>query len=261
VLWTNVLRFLADRALPVRELSALSLEPLDGLRLELGCLERWGFVVLRPREDRSEGRSQMDPSTPHAARRDGWGSGRGIGKDWTARLTHKGRTAAEVWPPLWREIEERWERRFGAGEVDALRRSLDEIQTRSEFELPWGFPPGLEVAASGSYPPRRPEKEAPPLPLSALLSRVLLMFTIEFDQMSRTPLALCAGILRALGESPVRVGDLPRLTGGSSEASDIGWRLRPYVALDDDPSGRRGRVVRLSPLGLRARRGYRRFSD
>jgi hypothetical protein len=37
--------------------------------------------------------------------------------------------------------------------------------------------------------------------------------------------------------------------------SDIGWPLKPYVIVSPDPS-RRGKVARLSPLGLKAQQTY-----
>jgi hypothetical protein len=74
-----------------------------------------------------------------------------------------------------------------------------------------------------------------------LLSQLLLAFTIEFDRESRGPLRLCANALRVLGQTPVPLGEIPRLTGTSPETSDIGWEAKPYVAIERDPAARRER--------------------
>jgi len=87
---------------------------------------------------------------------------------------------------------------------------------------------------------------------------LLLAFTLEFEQESRVPLWLCANTLRVLGEGPVPLRDLPRLTGASPETSDIGWPAKPFVAIEPDPAAKRGKVVRLTPLGLRVQRNYHR---
>jgi hypothetical protein len=89
-----------------------------------------------------------------------------------------------------------------------------------------------------------------------LLSQILLLFAEEFQKRSRLPLLICANMIRVLGENPIRLGDLPRLTGGSAETSDVGWRLKPFVILENDPAGKRGKVIRLSPRGLGAQDAY-----
>jgi hypothetical protein len=92
--------------------------------------------------------------------------------------------------------------------------------------------------------------------LPVLLSQLLLAFTIEFGRESHVPLWLCANTLRVLGQTPVPLGEIPRLTGGSPETSDIGWEAKPYVAVERDPAAQRGKVARLTPLGLKAQRTY-----
>jgi hypothetical protein len=79
---------------------------------------------------------------------------------------------------------------------------------------------------------------------------------MEFDRESRAPLALCANTLRVLGESPISVSAIPRLTGASPETSGIGWQSKPYVSVEPDPAAKRGKVVRLTPLGLRTQQTY-----
>jgi homoserine acetyltransferase len=46
------------------------------------------------------------------------------------------------------------------------------------------------------------------------------------------------------------------LTGASPETSGIGWQIKPYAAVEPDPAAKRGKMVRLTPLGLRSQRTY-----
>jgi hypothetical protein len=251
--WSNLMRFLVGGDLCIRELVAQALTAENHLKFELGCLERWGFVVLRP----DPGDDRPIPKRMHsrASRmlRDGWGSGRGIRSGWLVRLTEKARKATEIWPSLFGDIEQRWAARFGERQLESLRQALGAIVQQLDLDLPQALP-GYWIA-SRSYPKvRTPRSGADPLPM--LLSQLLLAFTIEFDRKSRVPLRLCANTLRVLGQKPVPLVEIPRLTGGSPEASDIGWEAKPYVAIERDPDARRGRVACLTPLGLKAQRTY-----
>lgn len=117
--WSNLMRFLADGPVTVGGLAARSPTPANRLKFQLGCLERWGFVVpetAQPGDKR---------------KRDGWGSARGIRADCAFRLTTKGMKAVEVWPPLLGMIEGRWEARFGKSEISRLRESLQVITDTS----------------------------------------------------------------------------------------------------------------------------------
>jgi hypothetical protein len=183
-----------------------------------------------------------------AGKRAGWGSGRGIRTDWLVRLTPMGQRASEIWPPLFDEIEGRWRTRFGAAEIGRLRESLEAVADQLTLELPHAFPGSSP--ATEKYPARVSRGV---LTLPALLSQVLLAFTLEFDSVSKAPLALCANTIRVLGgEKPVRVADIARLTGASPETSGIGWQIKPYVRVQSDPNRIRGTLVELTPLGLKA---------
>ncbi len=253
VLWNNLVRFTTKGPISVRELAHQALAPEAQIKFQLGCLERWGFVVLQP--DSQD--DQPLPGRLHRSGRmlrDGWGSGRGIRSGWKVLLTEKGRKAAELWPPLFGEIERRWQERFGGEDIASLRKALEEILGQMEIELPEGLPGGWETTPA--YPARTANRTAP-LPLPVLLSQALLAFTLEFDRLSPVPLWLCAGTLRVLGEQPIPAADIPRLTGSSPETSGIGWQIKPYIVVESSPAGGRGKFVRLSPLGLSAQRGYR----
>ncbi len=197
-IWGSLMRFLSE--------GDISVQALEG-RAGLGCLERWGFVTL-----------------PRKAKSDGWGSGRGIRGEWVVRLTEKGKKATEIWPPLFGEIERRWEKRFGRDAITELKEAL------------------RELGGEGSLP--------------ELLMGVLENFAREFDSESKMPLRFCANTVRVLGEEPVPLSEIPRLTGGSPETTDIGWQLKTTVAVEPNPNERRGKVARLTPLGLKVQQKY-----
>jgi DNA-binding MarR family transcriptional regulator len=256
LVWSNLLRFLTEGALPAHELAAHAPALEKRVKFELGCLERWGIVTL------SAGAAEDRPVPTRAHRRanrilrDGWGSGRGIRSGWMVHLTGRGSKAAEIWPPLLDETERRWQARFGDDQIGSLRRALEDVLEQIDLELPHGLPAYWN--AGEKYPARSQEPPgAGHLPLPALLSQALLAYTIEFDGESPTPLNLCANALRVLGERPIPVGDIPRLTGGSPETSGIGWQIKPYIAVEPDPAAKRGKVVRLTPAGHRAQKTYR----
>jgi hypothetical protein len=255
--WANLMRFVGE-GVSMRDLATQALSSGDEVKFETGCLERWGFVVLGPgpSDDRPV------PSATHRQsgreRRAGWGSGRGIRMDWMVRLTSMGLAASRIWPPF-DEIERRWEKRFGKSEISRLRQTLQRVADKLDIELPHGLPGAGALEAAVEYPPRTKHgKET--LPLPTLLSRLLLMFRLEFDRESPAPLILCANTLRVLGEQPIRTSEIPRLTGGSPETSDIGWQIKPYVVVTPDPTAKRGKVVRLSPRGLLVQREYHRLT-
>jgi hypothetical protein len=186
--------------------------------------------------------------------RDGWGSGRGIRSGWKVLLTEKGRKAGEIWPPLFGEMERRWQERFGEDVIAKLRGGLEEMVGQLDVELAEGLPSGGETTQA--YPARTADHTGP-LPLPVLLSQALFAFTLDFDRLSRVPLWLCASTLRVLGEHPTPAAEIPRLTGSSPETSGIGWQIKPFIVVEPAPPGARGKFVRLSPLGLRAQQRYR----
>lgn len=252
MVWSNLMRFLTSGDVSVRELAVRALAAEDELKSGLGCLERWRFLNLRP----APGDDRPIPKREHRSGhmlRDGWGSGRGIRSEWVLRLTEKGGKAVEIWPPLFSEIEQRWEARFGKHQVESLRQALESVLQQVDVDLPQALPVGWNADHS---PPKRSTPRSGGDLLPALLSQLLLLFTIEFERESRVPLGLCANTLRVLGQIPVPLSEIPRLTGASPETSDIGWQAKPFVAVEPDPKAKRGKVARLTPLGLRVQRKY-----
>jgi len=96
--------------------------------------------------------------------------------------------------------------------------------------------------------------------VSALLSRLLLAFAIEFERESDFSLAISANIVRVLDETGVRVRDLPLLTGVSKEAIGMAMgvlRKKRVAVVEAERSGSRTKVARLTPKGREAQDAYR----
>ena len=95
--------------------------------------------------------------------------------------------------------------------------------------------------------------------LAALLSRVLLAYAVEFEADSEMSLAVCANVLRLVGDEGMRVRDLPHLSGVSIEA--IGTALsflekHGYAVVKPESSGSRVKLLMLTAKGRKARGRY-----
>ncbi len=109
-MWYNCMRFVGEEGITVRDLRRLARMStnLDGMR-------RWGYILIEP-------------------------AGRKPTLSSVIRATPKGRMAREVWPPLFGEIENRWRKRFGAGEIEQLRALLAALIGRFDVDLPDSLP-------------------------------------------------------------------------------------------------------------------------
>lgn len=247
VLWLSVFQFIDDGGLTVRELSRAAVVAESTLKFKLGCLERWRFIEL-----------EFDPIGETSGRRDGWGSGRGIRSSWIVRLTPRGDAAKGVWPPLTGRVERRWENRFGSEAMAEMRGVLQQLVDSRDLDLPL-FLPSPELSEI-KLPPRSTSSTASSAELPTLLSQALLLFRVEFDRQSRLPIDICASAIRVLGAVPIREAEIPRLTGGSSESTGIGWQLKPYIVVEPDPEAKRGKVVSLSTKGLAMQALYKKLN-
>ena len=240
VMWENCLRHVTDQPITVGELEtrARTGTNLDGMR-------RWGYITI-------DGTARKI----HKGR---------PGPDAVLRATAAGLRAREVWLPLPGLIEQRWRERFGTGQVDQLRESLVTVAS----QLDPGLPDCLPILGAALLS-RGPDLALPPaghvdlagLPLSALLSRVLLSFALEYEHETGLSLAISANVLRVLGADGTRLRDLPPLTGTSKEA--VSWAMgiltRAHLAAEEPaPAASRGKIARLTPRGLQAQRLYYEF--
>jgi methyltransferase (TIGR00027 family) len=233
-MFENCLRFVTDQPVTVRELEALARTGtnLDGMR-------RWGYITI-------DGTARKI----HTGR---------PGPDAVLRATARGLRARETWLPLPALMEQRWRERYGADQIGRLRGALEAIAGQLDPGLPDCLPIlGAVLFSRGPDPALPPRPDGPDLaelPLSALLSRVLLAFALDYERESETSLAVGANLLRVLGPDGTRLRDLPVLTGISKEA--VAWAmgvlLRARLAVSEpDPAARRGQVARLTAAGVQA---------
>jgi methyltransferase (TIGR00027 family) len=238
-MWENCMRYVTGEPITVGDLEARARTGtnLDGMR-------RWGYITI-------DGTARK----VHNGR---------PGAGAVLRATAAGLRAREVWRPLSALIEQRWHERFGADRLGRLRDPLTSVVSRLDPGLPDCLPIlGGALLSQGPDPglPPRPGGIAPEaLPLSALLSRVLLCFALEYEREAGLSMAVAANVLRVLGPQATRPRDLPALTGTSKES--VRWALGiltrgDLAAEEPDPAASRGKVTRLTPRGVDAQRLYR----
>ena len=231
-MWANLLRFVED-GITVGELVGAAGLPRAAVLSRIGGVERWRYVSVA--------------GSP--AKRDGYGSGRGLKDDAVVQLTPAGRRAAEIWPGLPDEIEVRWRDRFGAADVDQLVAALRGVNEGIDVPLP-EFLPVVSSTDGMALEPGSGSAATGELPLLALLAQALMAYTLEFEQSSPLSLPLCANVLRVLGADGVPVRELPALTGISKEAVSVSLTSlarTEYVAVEGAPASRR--TVLLTPAG------------
>ena len=242
-MWENCMRHVTGEPVTVGDLEARARTGtnLDGMR-------RWGYITI----DGTARKVHNGRPGPGAV----------------LRATAAGLRAREIWRPLPALIEQRWHERFGAEQLSRLRDPLTSMVSRLDPGLPDCLPIlGAALLSQGPDPglPPRPDGTAPEaLPLSALLSRALLSFAVEYERDAGLSLAVGANVLRVLGTEGTRLRDLPALTGTSKES--VRWALGiltrgDLVAEEPDPAASRGKVARLTPRGLAAQRLYHELAD
>jgi DNA-binding MarR family transcriptional regulator len=231
-MWSNCIQFIGEEGVPVSKLADLARTPTN-----LNGMVRWGYIVVEPDP------AAKRPKPPHS--------------QWLIRATAKGRMAQEVWRRLFGTIEKRWEERFGTDQIGKLRKSLGDLVSWIDVDLPDCLPIlGYGLFSRG--PDRERTSAGRDLPLSALLSRVLLAFAMEFERESDLSLAICANVVRVLDGNGARVRDLPLLSGVSKEsiAVALGFlRKKGFVVVESGSV----KIARLTPKGLEAQNAYRRL--
>jgi DNA-binding MarR family transcriptional regulator len=231
-MWCNCLRFVGEDWIPVAEMDRLARTETN-----LGGMRRWHYIDVEPHPD---DRRSNPPR-----------------HDLMVRCSPRGMRAQEVLRPLGDIVEARWRDRFGVAAVERLRASLSALVSQLDAELPDCMPIlhyGLVTRGpTAATTPAGADTSA--LPLPALLARPLVAFALEFEQESALSLAIVANVLRVLGNTGVRVRDLPTLSGVSKEAISMAtgfMEKRRYAVLEPDPTASRGKVVRLTAKGRMA---------
>lgn len=239
VMWSNFMRFVPTEGISVRELSAAAgiSKPVHP---SLPGMERWGYVKV-----------EKDPSDPRPKPPRG---------DLVVTPGLAGQKAQEIWQTLANEIEGRWRERFGDEVIDALVESLRALMQT----LDMAFPSYLPVLMSKDFRTDVSEWEMSESPsdlrLATLLAQTLLAFTLDFERDAELSLPLAANVARVLDEDGVPVRDLPLLAGVSKEAVSMSLTFlekNGYVSVGPEPSGGRGKSVRLTPKGREAQSDYR----
>ena len=237
-MWETCMRYVTSEPITVGDLEARARTGtnLDGMR-------RWGYITI----DGTAGKVHKTRPGPAAV----------------LHATAAGLRAREIWRPLPGFIEQRWRERLGADQLSRLRDPLTSMVSRLDPGLPDCLPIlGAALRSQGPDPrlPPRPDGTAPEaLPLSALLSRVLLTFALEYEREAGLALAVAANVLRVLSSEGTRLRELPALTGTSTES--VRWALGiltrgDLAAEEPDPAASRGKVARLTPRGLDAQHLY-----
>ncbi len=250
-MYANVLRYVDDGGTTV----GLVAERARTSRLQLAGLQRWGYLTVQP----PAGKTLRTP--PQA--------------ECILRLTAGARRARTVWAEVPAVVESRWHGRFGHDAVHGLRHALADLFDALPYDPPAYLPIVFPTANGRAEPlsPRAPAqtsgssgKAGTQAELPALLSGVLLSFTVDLEAEARIAMPIAANTLRVLrpvpDPEPVRLRDLPRLTGVSKEANAMctGWLERHGCAeVVADPSGIRGKVVRLTVKGQGGQAKHRRL--
>jgi hypothetical protein len=242
-MWTNGLRHIDPGGVTVDQLRARA-----AARCNIGGLERWGWISVGDGGDR---------------RRDGYGSHRGVTGATVLRPTRAGEFARRTWPEVIEGVERRWQDRFGATAVDALRSALL-AEPAHPTALPWS-PPEVNpsdgfrtqaVEADGDLRSDADARRVAPQdrPLVALLGQTVTRRTLEHEGRAQVSLPLGANVLRVVDEETVRLRDLPALSGISKEAVAMAITyLRGRELARTTPD----RGVALTTDGLDALDGYR----
>ena len=229
-MWFNFLRYVGE-GIKVGDLpDAAGLQKARMLST-VGGMERWGYVRVGP-----------------TGRRDGYGSARALKADWVVEQTSAGHIAAEVWPRLVGEVEERWVERFGRSTATDLIEELTSFDSPVDVRLP-DFPPILG-SANGlrvDLPVEARDWKGSPQ-LVCLLARALLAYTVGFEKRSGHSLALWANVVRLL-ENPTPVKELPERGGISREAANVAMTVLRKAGL----ATVEGNVVCLTDPGQQVR--------
>ena len=223
VMWTNFLRFVGT-GITVGELPEAAGIPKSRTLSTLGGMERWRYVFVTTKATGS------DPT----AKRDGWGSARALRGEWYVRPTPIGQKTQEIAPPLFGEIEERWERRFGADAIGELRQELGTVIDGLEVELPEYLP--IVGSTNGMVAEIEHREGATIAPhLSARLAQALLAYTLDFERTSDLSLPLTANFVRVLDKAGLDVREIPAIAGVSKEATSMALKFLTktgYVSVD-----------------------------
>ena len=233
VMWANFMRFVSEDGITIQQLSEQAGYPKSKTHPSLSGMTRWRYVTITP--DNPD--ANLKRPKPN----------------WHIYPTEMGLQAAAIWKPLFAEIEQNWESRFGKVEITNLRNSLIALINQFDRKLPHYFSVLYPRDGMRAVIPDTPDSDAPAdLNLPSLLSQATHAFTLDFEQNTKLSLALRANVIRVLNRDGLRVRDLPRLSGISKEAIAMASRFLQktgHIEIVPDPTATRGKVMRLTAMG------------
>ena len=196
------------------------------------------------------------------------------------RLTVTGRRARAAGARFAATAERQFAARFGAERTTALREALVEVVAQFEIELPWcltGYGLADRSLTGGSHVPEQPgppripahgadwpvvirdcSTDATRLPLSALLSKALASFGIDYERGMRghgTGIDFVANFLQFVGDDGVELKTASAMVGVTGNGRSA---LERHFVVVTAPATTRGqpRKVYLTPKGKQARDAY-----
>jgi hypothetical protein len=241
-LWFGLLRVVDPAGVPAREVPALA---------------RLSKRTVRP--------------ALRAAQATGWVEGTAT----RVGLTTAGARARQAWAALVPEVEDAWSAAIGPAAASGLRRCAAAVVARFDLELPH-YPVSYgAVDRSVTGGNARPGQAGPPripphgddwrpvvrgdgdtvsgLGVTALLSQLLVGFTIDCDAAGLGSLAVIEGLAAGFGDrQAVPLTELPRSLGITGSGR-TGLERHGYVTVTPDPDRPRGKLATLTPRGARAR--------
>lgn len=202
VMWANLMRWVGTGSITVAEL-----EERAGVwngPIHLGRMEQWwGYLTIEPdpRSSRAKPPRAEHLVTPSLA----------------------GELALSKWKDLDGWVHDRWLERSGEERMSRLTEALSAVERANDLDLPDAMPV-LNYGDGYVTPrplegPRSPARSRPET-VGALLARVLLAFTLEYEAGSAVPLPVAACVLRTMGKDPIPVKEVPVRAGVRKEATD-----------------------------------------
>lgn len=234
-MWVNFLRFIGPEGIRVADLWQECGVGERSIHNSHPGLVRWGYVTVDPPPGAASARPRLE--------------------DMIVCTTAAGRRAQAIWQELPALVEPSWRSVLGASNLDALRTALLGVLDQVDVELPRYLTIGARP-----YPPRQSPVDA--LDLTALLSGVLELFTMDYEAEASHGLFVAANLLRVVDADGTPVRDLPRRSGISKEAINLTisyFTRRRFAFVEPDSKVSGQKIARLTPEGLMAKSTYERL--
>jgi len=231
-MWANFMRLVSPEGVRVGDLPSVTERGVGGSN---PTMVRWGYVTLEHPRGVQPPRLRLE--------------------DMIVRPTAAGRRAQAIWQELPALVEPLWRKVLGGSNLDALRVALLGTLDQVDAELPRYITLGARP-----YQPRQTPVDT--LDLTALLSGVLELFTMEYEAEAGHALFVAANLLRVVDADGTPLRDLPRRSGIAKEAINLTinyFTHKKFVIVEPDRDAPRQRIACLTPEGLTAKSAYDRL--